>query len=207
MAGINRKHLAAYADPCPYWLLSVTLIRKYPTWLSNHLANRKIIFDPGTFTPDAVSYKYYLSFIDRYARSQDGFLQYDEIGDHEATDWYLRDMHRRGYKPIPILQPNGNAELLNADRCAIGGLLGMTPIKRKAYLDSLLKNNHVKAKIHLLGLIGAKWFESYDCAFSGDSTTWIPRAPWNKKRSIDEWIALYGEQNINLINGGVNNDF
>jgi hypothetical protein len=198
MAGVNRKHLAAQADRCPYWLLSVTLLRKYPNWLSNYLTNRIIMWDPGTFSDDSVSYKYYLNYLDRYARSKDEFLQYDEIGDHEATSFYLKDMRRRGYKPIPILQPNGDLTLLKEKRIAIGGLVLMSKTNRKQYLNNLL-NKNVTANVHLLGMIGEKWFAPFNCSITGDSTTWIPRAEWNRKKSIDEWLMLYGEQWIPFI--------
>ena len=125
-------------------------------------------------------------------------MQYDEIGDHEATSFYLKDMRRRGYKPIPILQPNGDLTLLKEKRIAIGGLVSMSKTNRKQYLNNLLKKN-VTANVHLLGMIGEKWFAPFNCSITGDSTTWIPRAEWNRKKSIDEWLMLYGEQWIPFI--------
>jgi hypothetical protein len=194
VAGVNRKHLAAAADECPYWLLSVTLLRKYPSWLAQYLIGRTVIWDPGTFSEDAVAYHRYRSYLDRYARSQDEYLQYDEIGDPEATAWYLQDMRRRGYDPVPILQPGGNIELLQEKRLAIGGLVRLSEEQRRHYLDDIFYNHTVTARVHLLGMGRAEWFEPYKTAVSGDNTSWIPRSEWNRRKTVSEWMQEYGEQ-------------
>lgn len=194
VAGVNRKHLAAAADVCPYWLLSVTLLRKCPSWLAGYMQNRTVIWDPGTFSEDAIAYHRYRAYLDRYARSQDEYLQYDEIGDPEATGWYLQDMRRRGYNPIPILQPGGNTGLLQEKRVALGGLVKLPKTSRTEYLDSLFYNHEVTARVHLLGMCRQQWFEPYGAALSGDSTTWIPRSEWNRQKTVAEWMQEYGEQ-------------
>jgi hypothetical protein len=194
VAGVNRKHLAAAANECPYWLLSVTLLRKYPSWLTGYLQRRTVIWDPGTFSEDAVAYHRYRSYLDRYARSQDEYLQYDEIGDPEATAWYLQDMRRRGYNPIPVLQPGGDVQLLQEKRVAIGGTVPMTAEQRRAYLDHLFYDHDVRASVHILGMWRPEWFEPYAQAVSGDSTTWIPRSEYNRRKTIEEWLQGYGEQ-------------
>lgn len=194
VAGVNRKHLAAAANDCPYWLLSVTLLRKCPSWLGGYLQNRRVIWDPGTFSEDAIAYHRYRAYLDRYARGQDEYLQYDEIGDPEATEWYLKDMRRRGYDPVPILQPGGTVTLLHEKRVAIGGLVKLSEANRKHYLDDLFYNHEVAARVHLLGMCRVEWFEPYRAVFSGDSTTWIPRSEWNRRKTIAEWMEEYGEQ-------------
>lgn len=194
VAGVNRKHLAAAAAHIPYWLLSATLVRKYPSWLAGYLPGRTVLWDPGTFSEEAISYHRYREFIDRYARSVDEFLQYDEIGDAEATAWYLRDMRRRGYRPIPVLQPGGEATLLAEKRLAIGGLVPMEASDRRRYLDTILYGGLVQARIHLLGMWRPEWFAPYSEALSGDSTTWIPRGEYNRQKSMAEWLEGYGDQ-------------
>lgn len=194
VAGVNRKNLAAQASSVPYWLLSVTLLRKYPNWLAQHLNGRVIMWDPGTFTEDCVSYTYYRSYIDRYMKSQDQYLQYDEIGDPEATAWYLKDMRRRGYRPIPVLQGDAFHLLRQEPMLAIGGLVRMDDDERKRYLDSIFYDHKPLSRIHLLGMIKHEWFEPYEKAIQGDNTSWIPRSEWNRKKTIEEWMKEYGEQ-------------
>lgn len=194
VAGVNRKHLAEQASSVPYWLLSVTLLRKYPDWLAQHLNKRVVMWDPGTFTEDSVSYSYYRTYIDRYMRSQDQYLQYDEIGDPEATAWYLQDMRRRGYRPMAIMQGNAFHLLQSEPMLAIGGLVMMQDEERKRYLDSIFYDQKPSARIHLLGMMKHEWFEPYQLAVQGDNTSWIPRSEWNRRKSIEEWMEEYGEQ-------------
>lgn len=194
VAGINRKHLAAQASSIPYWLLSVTLLRKYPSWLHQHVRNRMVLWDPGTFSEDPVSYSYYRAYIDRYIRSTDEYLQYDEIGDSEATSWYLQDMRKRGYNPTPILQGNAFHLLKSEKKIAIGGLVRLSNEERVRYLDHIFYDYKPSAEIHLLGMKNKAWFEPYAQAVQGDNTSWIPRSKWNRKKSIEEWMLEYGEQ-------------
>lgn len=199
VAGVNRKNLALQASSVPYWLLSVTLLRKYPTWLDQHLANRTILWDPGTFSQDAISYQGYLRYIDRYMKSKDRYLQYDEIGDAEMTAFYLKDMRKRGYDPIPILQGKAN-ELLHTEKLvAIGGLVPMNDFNRMNYLDDIFYKHNPTAQIHLLGMIKHEWFEPYKTAVQGDNTSWIPRSEWNRRKTIEQWMKEYGEQWIPYI--------
>jgi len=194
VAGVNRKHLAAAAQESPAWLLSATLLRKYPNWLAAHLQNRAVMWDPGTFTEDCISYSYYRTYLDRYAKSQDQYLQYDEIGDAEATAWYLQDMRKRGYRPIPIMQANAYHLLQQEPLLAIGGLVRMDERRRRAYLDEVFYDHQPTARIHLLGMIKHEWFAPYQQAVQGDNTSWIPRSEWNRKKTIEEWMKEYGEQ-------------
>jgi len=194
VAGINRKHLAVQASSIPYWLLSVTLLRKYPSWLQQHLSNRVVLWDPGTFSEDPVSYSYYRTYIDRYIRSIDQYFQYDEIGDSEASLWYLQDMRKRGYNPIPILQANSFHLLKSEKKIAIGGLVRLSNEDRIRYLDQIFYDYKPSAEIHLLGMKNKEWFEPYAQAIQGDNTSWIPRSKWNRKKSIEAWMLEYGEQ-------------
>lgn len=194
VAGINRKHLAAAAQDVPYWLLSVTLLRKYPNWLAQYLNGRSILWDPGTFSEDCVSYKYYRAYIDRYMKSQDQYLQYDEIGDAEATAWYLADMRKRGYRPIPILQGNAYHLLHDEPMLAIGGLVRMNDSVRQEYLDHIFYEHKPTARIHMLGMMRHEWFAPYREAVQGENTSWIPRSEWNRRKTIEEWMKEYGEQ-------------
>lgn len=50
-------------------------------------------------------------------------------------------------------------------------------------------------RIHLLGVGDPYWFRRYPVA-SGDSTTWIPRFPWNRSRPPVDWLKGYGDQEI-----------
>lgn len=193
---MNTKKLAQAANICPYWLLSVTLLRKrdgdLPEWLKPYLKNRRVLWDPGTFSENHISYKMYLNFIDRHVKENHEYLQYDEIGSPEATEFYLNDMRRRGYNPIPVLQPGG---FVDEPRMAVGGLVGMSQEKREKYLDYLFYQKKIKGKAHLLGMGQEKWFKKYP-AISGDSTTWIPYHPYNRRKSIEEWLENYGEMDI-----------
>ena len=193
-AGVNRKHLAVAIDNMPYWLLSATLLRKYPSWLANYLNRRIVLWDPGTFSEDCISYSYYRTFIDRYAKSHDQYLQYDEIGDPEATAWYLQDMRKRGYRPMPIMQGDAYHLLQSEPILAIGGLVRMSEHQRQMYLDDIFYNHAPTAKIHLLGMLRHEWFAPYQQAVSGDNTSWIPRSEWNRSKSIEDWMKEYGEQ-------------
>lgn len=194
VAGVNRKHLAEQARNVPYWLLSATLLRKYPSWIESYMRNRVVIWDPGTFTDDCISYQGYRSYIDRNVKSRHQYMQYDEIGNPEATEWYLKDMRRRGYHPIPILQPGGNSEMLKTEELIfIGGLVPMDELSRMQYLDTILSTD-TRAKVHLLGMMKHEWFAPYLHAVQGDNTSWIPRSEWNRRKTIDEWMKEYGEQ-------------
>jgi hypothetical protein len=203
VAGVNTRPLAKAADGVPYWLLSVTLLRRkngLPSWIHSYLHRRTVLWDPGTFTEDCISYHGYRAFLDRWARSTDEYLQYDEVGDPEATAWYLQDMRRRGYDPIPVLQPGASPGLLAEARVAVGGLVPMTKDERRRYLDWLFYQSGVKVagRVHLLGMWRHEWFEPYP-ATSGDSTTWIPRGPYNRQQSVEEWLREYGEVDIPYI--------
>lgn len=194
VAGVNRKHLAEQASKVPYWLLSATLLRRYPSWLESYMQNRDVIWDPGTFSDDCISYQGYRAYIDRHAKSKHKYMQYDEIGSPEATEWYLKDMRRRGYKPIPILQPGGDRSLLHSEKMVfIGGTVPMSYGERMRYLDDLLGSG-ITAKVHLLGMMKAEWFAPYKAAVQGDNTSWIPRSEWNRRKSPEEWMKEYGEQ-------------
>lgn len=194
VAGVNRKHLAEHASSVPYWLLSATLLRKYPSWLESYMRQRVVIWDPGTFSEDCISYQGYRTYLDRHAKSRHVYMQYDEIGDHEATAWYLKDMRRRGYNPVPILQPGGDVNLLQCDGLVcIGGTVRMQDDERTRYLDSLLLQP-IRARVHLLGMMRPEWFEPYETAVQGDNTSWIPRSEWNRRKTVAEWMQEYGEQ-------------
>lgn len=194
VAGVNRKHLAAAADSVPYWLLSATLLRKYPSWLASCLSKRTVLWDPGTFTEDAISYHGYRAYLDRWAKSKDRYLQYDEIGDAEATAWYLKDMRKRGYEPIPILQGDAYHLLRTEPIVAIGGLVKMEEDARRMYLDEIFLDHKPAARVHLLGMMRPEWFAPYEEAVQGDNTSWIPRSEWNRSKSFSEWMQQYGEQ-------------
>ncbi len=194
VAGVNRKHLADAADSVPYWLLSATLLRNYPSWLATRLKGRKVRWDPGTFSEDSISYPKYRAMIDRYFRSSDDYLQYDEIGDEEATAWYLKDMRRRGYKPIPVMQGKMFYLLRTEPLVAIGGLVRMQPEERQKYLDEIFYDHKPFSQIHLLGMIQHQYFSPYEHASCGDNTSWIPRSEWNRKKTIEQWMKEYGEQ-------------
>lgn len=194
VAGVNRKHLAEQASSVPYWLLSATLLRKYPSWLEPYMRNRAVIWDPGTFTEDCISYQGYRAYIDRHAKSKHMYMQYDEIGNPEATAWYLQDMRRRGYNPVPILQPGGDTRLLQTEQLVfIGGTVRMSEEERIRYLDGLLCGP-VRARVHLLGMMLPKWFAPYNAAVQGDNTSWIPRSEWNRRKTVAEWMQEYGKQ-------------
>lgn len=203
VAGINTRPLASAAAELPFWLLSATLLRRanggMPEWIQPMLYRRSVIWDPGTFSEKALSYPAYRTWIDRHARSYDQYLQYDEIGDAEVTQFYLADMRRRGYDPIPVLQPGGNEQLLHEPRCAVGGTVPMTRRRRIEYLDDLFYGRiaHSSGKLHILGMHKEEWFRRYPFA-SGDSTTWIPRGEYNRRKSIVEWLREYGEHDIPL---------
>jgi len=195
VAGVNRKHLAKQAELVPYWLLSSTLLRKYPSWIDGYLTrSRSVIWDPGTFSNDPISYSYYRQFIDRYCKSHHQYLQYDEIGDPEATAHYLTDMRRRGYKPIPIMQQGQHYLLRQEPLVAVGGLVMMEEQARRRYLDEVFYDHRPTARIHLLGMIKHEWFAPYETAVQGDNTSWIPRSDWNRQKTIEQWLTEYGEQ-------------
>lgn len=194
VAGVNRKHLAAAAQSVPAWLLSSTLLRKYPGWVEQYMTrHRAVRWDPGTFSEDAISYRGYRDYIHRHAKPWHDYLQYDEIGDAEATAWYLQDMRRRGMNPIPILQGNAFHLLQTEQHIAIGGLVRMPDVARANYLDEVFYQHKPACRIHLLGMMQHKWFAPYK-AVEGDNTSWIPRDEWNRRKSIDEWLIEYGEQ-------------
>ncbi|MFB5761128.1 hypothetical protein [Paenibacillus medicaginis] len=194
VAGVNRKHLAEQASSVPYWLLSATLLRKYPSWLEPYMRHRTVIWDPGTFTEDCISYQGYRTYLDRHAKSRHVYMQYDEIGDPEVTAWYLKDMRRRGYNPVPILQPGGDVRLLQGDGLVfIGGTVRMQDDERMRYLDNLLLQP-IRAKVHLLGMMKHEWFAPYLAAVQGDNTSWIPRSKWNRRKTPEQWMQEYGEQ-------------
>ena len=201
-AGINGGRRAAEAAVCPYWLLSVTLLRrKIPPWLSVHLPGLTILWDPGTFMAGAVSYRDYRRFLEQHEPWCRDYLQYDEPGDPVATAWYLGDMRRRGFHPIPVLQPGGDLSLLDEPQVAIGGLVPMSRLARIAYLDALFYPKGYPRRVghvHLLGMSQAFWFLRYPAA-SGDSTTWIPRAPYNRRKTVAQWLAEYGRRPIPLL--------
>lgn len=194
VAGVNRKHLAEQASSVPYWLLSATLLRKYPSWIEPYMRERTVIWDPGTFSEDCISYQGYRAYIDRHVKSRHQYLQYDEIGQPDVTAWYLQDMRRRGYKPIPVLQPGGDEGMLQREGLVcIGGLVRMDETARAHYLDSILRPE-IKAKVHLLGMMRPQWFAPYLPAVQGDSTSWIPRSEWNRRKTVAEWMQEYGDQ-------------
>lgn len=202
VAGVNNWNRLQELSVCPYWLLSVTLIRRKNGGVSPKLLpyfNRiNILFDPGTFSYDSVSYLNYRRFLEEYAQPHHQYLQYDEIGDPEATAWYLQDMRRRGFNPIPILTPGGDPSMLSLPVVAVGGVAKMSRKQRFEYLDSLFYPNGVLRKtyrVHLLGLGHEDYFRRYP-ATSGDSTTWIPRQEPHRRKSIAEWMKSYGEQYI-----------
>jgi len=66
--------------------------------------DRSVLWDPGTFSEDSISYRTYRKHIQSNVKPWHTYLQYDEIGDEEATLWYLKDMRKRGFNPIPIMQ-------------------------------------------------------------------------------------------------------
>lgn len=211
VAGVNRKHLAAAVEHIPYWLLSVTLLRRYPSWLSQYMTkHRKVRWDPGTFSDDPVSYSTYRSFIDRYVRSQDEYFQYDEIGDHESTAWYLKDMRRKGYSPIPILQPGGDESMMwTEDQLGIGSLVMMNDQERILYLNHLfydVPELETFAHCHLLGMKNHEWFSPYYSAFEGDNTTWVRGAQYKENPGIlneygEQWIPFKAREFVQLAIG------
>lgn len=195
VAGVNRKHLAAATAEVPYWLLSATLLRKYPSWLESYMTkDRQIRWDPGTYSDDPISYQYYRKYLYLNAKPHHTYLQYDEIGDEEATAWYLRDMRRRGMSPIPVLQGRMFYLLRQEPIVAIGGLVPMNDDTRRRYLDEIFYDHRPVGKVHLLGMIKKEWYAPYGEATDGDNSSWIPRDEWARKKSIDEWMQEYGEQ-------------
>lgn len=161
---------------------------------------RLVRWDPGTFSNDAISYKTYRTFLHEHTKPWHSYLQYDEIGDAEATGWYLQDMRRRGMNPIPIMQNGAFHMLEQENHIAVGGLVPMGKHERREYLDEIFLHRKAQCKIHLLGMVQPEWYAPYERAREGDNTGWIPRAPWNRKRSIEEWFAgFYGRQFIRVV--------
>ena len=196
VAGVNTRKLANQANDVKHWLLSATLLRTrvgLPEWIRPYLVGRKVLWDPGTFSKNAINYASYRSWVDCWSRSTDEYLQYDEVGDPESTAWYLADMRRRGYDPIPVLQPGGSLKLLSEPRLAIGGTVRMSKSTRRQYLDDIFYTlqDHPPSRVHLLGMWAPEWFEPYP-AVSGDSTAWIPRGPHNRQKTVEEWLIHYG---------------
>lgn len=204
-AGVNTKRLAETASQCPYWLLSVSLLPKKgpPAWLEPYLG-RNVLWDPGTFSVDARTYPHYREWLSRYVRPHHRYLSYDEIGgDPDLNMAYLQDLRRRGFNPIPVYHPGMPKSVLSAPRVAVGSLVGMQADEvRQRHLDGLFYGEvnafRPDAEVHLLGMGKDSWFERYP-ATSGDSTTWIPRFPWNRETTTDEWMRRYGVQEIPLI--------
>ena len=118
VAGVNTRPLAASANACDSWLLSYTLLARVADWIAPwmrpYLEPRRIIWDPGTFSNHAATYAQYLAFLDAIGRDTGTYLQYDVVGDARQTAHYLEDMRNRGYDPVPILQPGGDAIILQA---------------------------------------------------------------------------------------------
>lgn len=195
VAGVNRKHLAAAAQEVPAWLLSATLVRKYPSWIEQYMTkSRAVRWDPGTFSDDPISYATYRNYLYQHMKPHHTYLQYDEIGDPEATAYYLKDMRKRGMKPIPILQGNAFHLLRQEPHLAIGGLVRMSEQDRCDYLDEIFYDHKPIGRIHLLGMLQHKYFGPYNKALEGDNTSWIPRDEWNRRKTISEWLKEYGEQ-------------
>lgn len=77
----------------------------------------------------------------------------------------------------------------------------MSSDSRRLYLDQLFgSGDRPTGRLHLLGMWRAEWFERYPVT-SGDSTTWIPRGPYNRQRTVEEWLREFGQQHIPYVHG------
>lgn len=185
-------------------------------WLLEHgVLGRQVMWDPGTFVKGALSFVEYLRFLEatlidhpdaasdwrlQYgpvdpdeADPGEDYLAYDVPGDPDATARYLAEMRRLGFDPIPVLQRGMDPALLETEpRVAIGGLVRLSPTERMAYLDGLLypggRRRRIAGQVHLLGIAAERYFRRYPAA-SGDSSTWLPRGPWNQQQSMEQWLA------------------
>ncbi|MGG1673993.1 hypothetical protein ACIFOE_25870 [Paenibacillus sp. NRS-1783] len=191
VSGLTTKSLAQQAQVIPYWLLSVAQLRSYPEWLDPYVCKRTVIWSPGTES-ERPDYLGYLSYIDEHVMGQHTYLQYDDFRDPNATTWYLKDMRRRGYNPLPVLQPGGNSMLLHTeDLVFLSGLLEMDDMERSAYLDKHLMVG-IRAKVHLQGIKDANWFAPYAAAIQGDHGLTDNHSFWRLHRS--ERSGEFGEQ-------------
>lgn len=194
VSGINTKSQAHQAQVIPFWLLSVAEMRTYPKWLDLYVTNRSVVWSAGGAEIERPDYWSYLSYIDEHVMGHHAYLQYDDFCNADATTWYLKDMRRRGYKPIPILQPGGNSMLLHfEDLVFMSGLPEMNDMERSAYLDKHLMVG-IRAKVHLLGINDARWFVPYSSAIQGDHRIIANHRFWGhhrRERSIkfgEQWI-------------------
>jgi len=202
VAGVNRRALAEVAAGCAYWLLSFgSLPRRWPIWLDAYLAGRSVLWDPGTFAERHPTYEQYCRLLADHAQRGHEALAYDVIGDGEQTSWYLRDMQRRGLPVTPIWQRGMDSSLLESPRCAVGGLVPLTPTERAALLASLFWHAdgtlRPVGRVHLLGM-GSRGLFAKVPAISGDSRSWLGPWRWNRQRSMTDWMAAYGKQWIPL---------
>lgn len=208
MAGVNAPNRYLLADRCSCWLLSVALVREgtsgLPLWLRYAMAGRYVLWDCGAFSTsrEPVRYHEYLTFLARHVTRLPSheYLQFDVMGDPEATDWYYRDMLRRRYRPWKVIQPGGDTTCLYTESyAALGGLVGMKPTERRRHLDGVFypeDGRRPTARIHLLGVSGTQWLERYP-ARSADSTNWLPYGPWNRRLTPEQWATQhYGWQDV-----------
>ncbi|QDA30237.1 hypothetical protein [Paenibacillus polymyxa] len=191
VSGLTTKSLAHQARVIPYWLLRVSELRRYPEWLDPYVTNRSVMWSAGSGI-DRPDYMGYLSYIDKHIIGRHAYLQYDDFRDPNATTWYLKDMRRRGYNPLPILQPGGNSMLLHSeDLVFLSGLLQMDDMERSDYLDKHLMVG-IRAKVHLLGIKDAPWFAPYAAAIQGDHSLRETHGFWRQR--CTERSDEFGEQ-------------
>lgn len=195
-----------------YWVLSITALRrkterKFPEWVWRHATNQSlsIIWDPGTFADDAINYPTYRRIAMDVILSNWPYhklMQYDEVGDPEATIWYRHDLRRRGIPCLSVIQPGeSNLDWMESEQeFFVGGLVPMTqqPDRLTAYLDGLFYPNGQRrafGRVHLLG-VGQEWVMQRYPATSSDNTSFIKRVFVDKSKRLDDLIPLYGERDI-----------
>lgn len=153
----------------------------------------QLLLDSGAFTAknagEVIQLEDYLSFLDTWGDRLFRYLALDVVGDPIATDRNLREMLRRGYKPVPVHVLGDDQRRMDqlfqlSDYVALAGLRrphkGGAP---KEYVAAKMKWAAGRP-VHWLGYVREPMiaaFQPYSC----DSASWMS-------------AALYGQMTVYL---------
>ena len=136
-----------------------------------------ILCDSGAFTKKArrgeITRESYCEWLDDNAHRFTRYLNFDVMGDHEATAKNQRWMEDNGYNPVPVWHSQSPLSLLaemmaDHDYIAIGGIVRVPKPKKWAVMEAVFGLRPRGVKLHLLGISDQAILASFP-AYSSDS--------------------------------------
>lgn len=137
----------------------------------------RFLLDSGAFTAwkkgSEITLDQYCDFLQTLRITPWKYFMLDKIGDAAGTESNLKELHKRGYKPIPVFTRGESKSKLDemysySDVVALGGLVGTRG--NRGFVNGLMADIGNRP-CHWLGFVQHDFMSHYK-PFSCDSSSW-----------------------------------